>query len=348
MTHTDVLIVNLEAYGKGGLGTLAYHIHETLLKGAISSALIASGNPRNLPNVFVLGENDYTDVPQLVLGLEAKHRLVIGRNELAELSRHLNDLILMTGGTAYFQSWLEAHPEKTTLDFLRLSKRPRVRASSRLRRERLAVEKAIKILSAPGLNAQILRKVYPGWAHKVFEVPQVFRRLRPGRTWHSREIDLIAVAQWKDRGVDRDVKGYRLLADIVSRLKSRRLRTVVVGDAPFPLEGVLHTGWVDHEKAVSLMGNAKVFVSPSRNECYGQALVEAFQVGCNVVLSPNVEPHGFCHPDLVAQYQVKSFAEKIDKALTREFPGKPLPSPKDSLHLLMSALHGEGHHLGSH
>ena len=86
MTHIDVLIVNLEGYGKGGLGTLAYHIHETLLKASVSSVLIASGNPRNLPDVFVLEENDYAPVPQLVLKLPAKHRLVLGRNELADLS----------------------------------------------------------------------------------------------------------------------------------------------------------------------------------------------------------------------------------------------------------------------
>jgi glycosyltransferase involved in cell wall biosynthesis len=347
MAHTDVLIVNLEGYGKGGLGTLAYHIHETLLKARVSSVLIASGNPRNLPDVFVLRENDYGPVPQLVLRLQAKHRLVIGRNELADLSRHLSDLILITGGTAYLQEWLEAHPEGTTLDFLKTKKHPRVSASSRVRRERLALEKALKIFSAPGMNAQILRKAYPTFANKIFEVPQVFHRLRPGRPWHSRDIDLIAVAQWRDRGVDRDVKGYRLLADIVRRLKGRHLRTVVVGEPPFPLEGVLHTGWVNHERAVRLMGNARVFVSPSRNECYSQAIVEALQLGCNVVLSRNVEPNSFCHPELVAQYDEKSFTEKIDTALGREFPSKPLPSPEDSLHLLMSALHAERHHLGS-
>ena len=347
MTHIDVLIVNLEGYGKGGLGTLAYHIHETLLKARVSSVLIASGNPRNLPDVFVLEENDYAPVPQLVLKLPAKHRLVLGRNELADLSRDLSDLILITGGTAYLQEWLDAHPEKTTLHFLDERKHPRVKASSRVRKERLALEKAVKILSAPGLNAQILRKAYPMFTKKIFEVPQVFHHLRPERPWHSREIDLIAVAQWRDRGVDRDVKGYRLLTDIMRRLRGRRLRTVVVGDTPFPLEGVLHTGWVTHERAVRLMGNAKVFVSPSRNECYSQAIVEALQLGCNVVLSRNVEPNSFCHPDLVAEYDGKSFTEKIDKALERESPSKPLPSPQDSLHLLMSALRAEGHHLGS-
>jgi len=347
MTHTDVLIVNLEGYGKGGLGTLAYHIHETLLKSSISSVLIASGNPKNLPGVFALRENDYEPVPELVLRLQAKHRLVIGRNELAELSRHLSDLILITGGTAYLQEWLEAHPEGTTLDFLHAKRHPRVRASGRIRRERLALEKALKILSAPGLNARILRKAYPTLTEKIYEVPQVFHRLRPGRPWRLREIDLIAVAQWRDRGVDRDVKGYALLADIVRRLRGRGLRTVVVGESPFRLEGVVHTGWVNHQRAVSLMGNAKIFVSPSRNECYSQAIVEALQLGCNVILSQNVEPNSFCHPDLIAEYDGKSFAEKIDRALGRVFPHNSLPSPEDSLHLLMSALHAEGHHLGS-
>ncbi len=86
------------------------------------------------------------------------------------------------------------------------------------------------------------------------------------------------------------------------------------------------------------MDNAKVFVSPSRNECYSQAIVEALQLGCNVVLSRNVEPNGFCHPGLVARYDEKSFSQKIEKALRKRFLIRPMPSSKDSLDLLMSAL----------
>jgi glycosyltransferase involved in cell wall biosynthesis len=88
-----------------------------------------------------------------------------------------------------------------------------------------------------------------------------------------------------------------------------------------------------------LLGNSKVFVSPSRNECYSQAIVEALHLGCNVVLSRNVEPHGFCHPDLIARYDARSFAQKIEKAFARPYPHRALPSPKDSLNLLMTALH---------
>ncbi len=267
MADYEILIVNLEGYGKGGLGTLAYDLHELLVKGKIPSVLIASGNPRQLPNVFVLNENVYDPVPQLVRRFSTRHRIIVGRNELAALSPHLDDLILMTGGTAYIQDWLEAHPRKTTLDFLRL-KNPSTRTESvRIKRERLALERATKILSAPGLNRRILEKAYPDLAHKILEVPQIFRSVRSEKSWKSREIDLIAVAQWRDRGVNRDVKGYRLLVEILDGLEGKNLQTVVIGEVPFPIKGVTHTGWLDHEKALGLMGNARVFVSPSRNEC---------------------------------------------------------------------------------
>lgn len=147
------------------------------------------------------------------------------------------------------------------------------------------------------------------------------------------------MAQWKDRGIDRDVKGYRLLAEILISLRRKNLRTVVVGEVPFHMEGILHTGWLDREETLKLMENARVFVSPSRNECYSQAIVEALHLGCNVVLSRNVEPCGLCHPDLIARYDGRSFCQKIEKALSRKFPIKPMPSPKDALHLLVSAIH---------
>jgi len=338
MQDYEILIINLEGYGKGGLGTLAYHLHESLLGERIPSALIASSNPRQLPRVFLLSENDYGPVPELVRKHPARHHIVLGRNELATLSAHLNDLILIPGGTAYLQDWQEADPHRTALDFLRLKNPPRVRESTRVKRERLALQRASKILSPPGLNSRILRKAYPEFVHKIFEVPQIFRRVRSERAWKSREIDLIAVAQWKDRGIDRLVKGYRFLAGIVELLRRKRLRIVVVGEVPFAIDGVFHAGWVDHEEALRLMENARVFVSPSRNECYSQAIVEALQLGCNVVLSRNVEPHGFCHPALVARYNERSFSLKIEKALIRKFPIRRLPSPKDSLDLLMSAL----------
>jgi glycosyltransferase involved in cell wall biosynthesis len=338
MADYELLIVNLEGYGKGGLGTLAYHLHGLLLGEDIPSALIASGNPANLPHVFVLEENDYDPVPQLVRSLSARHSLVLGRNELATLSDHLSDLILMTGGTAYLQDWLEAHPQKTTQDFLRSKHRSEPVSSSRIARERRALKKAVKILSAPGLNSWILKKAYPEFVHKIFEVPQIFRAFQSQRSWDSREIDLIAVAQWKDRGIDRGVKGYRLLAETLTLLEGKDLRTVVVGEVPFEIKGVTHTGWQDHEEVIRLVGNAKVSVSPSRNECYSQAIVEALQLGCNVVLSRNVEPHGFCHESLIARYDAGSFCQKIGKALQKRFPIKPMPSPKDALHLLMAAL----------
>ncbi len=338
MANYEILIVNLEGYGKGGLGTLAYHLHESLLGEKIPSVLIGSGNPRNLPDVFILNENDYRPVPELVRKLLARYRIIVGRNELAFLSRHLSNLVLITGGTAYLQDWQEARPQKTALDFLRLKHLPKDLDSSRIRRERLALEKATKILSAPGLNSRILKKVYPHVTHKIYEVPQIFRQVQSERPWESREIDLIAVAQWKDRGIDRSIKGYRFLAEFVTLLGERNLRIVVVGEVPFSMEGVFHTGWVDHEETLRLMDNAKVFVCPSRNECYSQAIVEAFQLGCNVVLSRNVEPHGFCHRGLIARYNQRSFSQKIEKALTKKFPIKPIPSPQDSLHLLMSAL----------
>jgi len=338
MADYEILIINLEGYGKGGLGTLAYDLHALLVREEIPSALVASGNPRNLPNVYPLDEGDYGPVPQLAQSLSARYRLILGRNELATLSAHLSNLILITGGTAYLQEWLEANPQKTALDFLKLKHLPKGTESTRIRRERLALEKAVKVLSAPGLNRRILEKVYPEFAPKIFEVPQIFRTIRSERSWESREIDLIAVAQWKDRGIDRSVKGYRLLVEILTLLKHKCLQTVVVGDVPFRVEGVTHTGWLDHERAIRLTNNARVFVSPSRNECYSQAIVEALQVGCNVVLSRNVEPHGFCHPRLIARYDAKSFSQKIDMALSKRFSVKPVPSPKDSLHLLMAAL----------
>ena len=338
MADYEILIVNLEGYGKGGLGTLAYDLHGLLIEQEIPSVLIASGNPRDLPNVFLLEENDYDPVPPLVRKLSVRYRLILGRNEIAELSRHLSDLILMTGGTAYLQDWLEVHPQKTAIDFLRLKHLPKRTESDRIKRERLALEKATKVLSAPGLNRRILEKAYPEFTHKVFEVPQIFRSVRSERSWESREIDLIAVAQWRDRGIDRDVKGYRLLVEILDLLGGENLRTVVVGEVSFPVKGALHTGWLDHEETLGLMGNARVFVSPSRNECYSQAIVEALQLGCNVVLSRNVEPHGFCPPGLIARYDGRSFCQKIEKALTKRFSPRPMPSPKDALDLLVSAL----------
>jgi glycosyltransferase involved in cell wall biosynthesis len=334
----EILIVNLEGYGKGGLGTLAYDLHDLLVAEEVRSVLIASGNPRKLPNVSVLNENDYDPVPQLVRKLSARYRLIMGRNELAALSRHLSDLVLVTGGTAYLQDWLEAHPQRNTLDFLRLKHLPPSMESTRINRERLALERATKILSAPGLNRLVLEKAYPEFSHKIFEVPQIFRRIRPETPWEAREIDLIAVAQWKDRGIDRDVKGYRLMAKICNLLRPKNYRTVIVGDVPFPVDGVTHTGWLDHEETLGLMDNARVFVCPSRNECYSQAVVEALQLGCNVVLSRNVEPHGFCHPGLIARHDGRSFYQKVEQALSKRFQIKPLPSPKDSLRLLLSAL----------
>jgi hypothetical protein len=339
MANYEILVVNLEGYGKGGLGTLAYHLHESLLEANISSALIASGNPRKLPNVFTFNENDYEPVPQIVEKLSTRYRVILGRDELATLSPYLSDLTLITGGTAYLQEWQDRHPHKTTLDFLRLKNLPRELESPRIRRERLALEKTTKILSAPGLNSRVLRKIYPEFAHKVFEVPQVFRRFESHRPWESREIDLIAVAQWKDRGIDRSVKGYRLLVRIVDLLREKGLRIVVVGEVPFHTEGVIHTGWVDHEETLRLIENTRVFICPSRSECYSQAVVEALQLGCNVVISRNAEPNGFCHPGLIASYAEGSFSQKIEKALAKKFPITPLPLPKDSLDLLMSALH---------
>ncbi|MBW2121544.1 MAG: hypothetical protein JRH07_06825, partial [Deltaproteobacteria bacterium] len=255
-----------------GLGTLAYDLHDLLVSEGIPSLLVASGNPRGLPNVSLLEENRYDLVPPVVRKLSARHRLVVGRNELAALSPYLDDLVLITGGTAYLQEWLKAHPRKTALDFLRSRDRPGSLVSPRIAREKLALDRATRILSAPGLNSRILSKAYPAFAHKIFEVPQIFRRLRPKNPWGARTIDLIAVAQWKDRGVDRDVKGYDLLVGILELLRGRNLRVVVVGEVPFHVQGAVHTGWIDHSATLELMGKAKVFVSPSRNECYSQAV----------------------------------------------------------------------------
>jgi glycosyltransferase involved in cell wall biosynthesis len=334
----EILIVNLEGYGKGGLGTLAYELHDLLVNEGIPSVLIASSNPRKLPNVWVLEENDYSPVPRLIGTFSARYRVVMGRNELAVLSDHIDDLVLITGGTAYIQEWLEAHPKKKALDFLRLKHLPKVGTSPRIDRERLALQRATKILSAPGLNRRILEKAYPEFSCKIFEVPQIFRRIQPRKPWEAREIHLIAVAQWKDRGIDRNIKGYRLLAEICDHLEEKNVRTVVVGEVPFPIKGVTHTGWLNHEETLKLMNNARVFVSPSRNECYSQAIVEALHLDCNVVLSRNAEPHGFCHPELIARYDWRSFTHRIDIALSKKFPIKPMPSPQDSLRLLLSAL----------
>jgi glycosyltransferase involved in cell wall biosynthesis len=333
-----IIIVNLEGYGKGGLGTLAYHLHELLVTEHIPSVLIASDNPRELPNVHVVKENDYSPVPRLVRQFPGSHRLILGRNELAALSYHLSDLVLIPGGTAYLQAWLETWPGKTTLDFLRLKRLPEKIDSPRVDRERVALDRATRILSPPGLNRKILEKAYPECSHKISSVHQIFRTIRPNRPWEQRGIDLIAVAQWKDRGVDRDVKGYRFLMEVLRPLREKRLRVVIVGDVPFPIDGVEHTGWLDHESVLGLMENARIFVSPSRNECYSQAIVEALQLGCNVVLSRNAAPYEFCHPGLIAHYHPESFSRKIEKALTKRFSIKPLPSPKDSLRLLLSAL----------
>ena len=334
----EILIMSLEGYGKGGLGTLAHNLHHLLVANGIPSVLVASGNPKGLPNVLVLDENDYGPVPQLAQRYSARYRLVFGRNELTFLSQHLNDLVLITGGTAYLQDWLLIHPQKTALDFLRLKKLPKDLRSDRINRERSALKQAVKILSAPGLNRRILEKAYPEFSDKIFEVPQIFERVDSETPWEKREIDLIAVAQWKDRGVDRDVKGYRLLAEICTLLERESLRTVVVGEVPFSINGVTHTGSLDHGETLKLMENARVFVSPSRNECYSQAIVEAIQLDCNVVLSRNVEPHSFCHPSLIARYDRSSFCLKIEKALSRRYPVRSLPSPDDSLRLLLSAL----------
>jgi len=75
----------------------------------------------------------------------------------------------------------------------------------------------------------------------------------------------------------------------------------------------------DREAMLSLMGNARTVVCPSRIDAAPGILFEASALGCNVVASRNCGNWELCHPELLVEsYGRAEFVAKCGYAITRK------------------------------
>lgn len=111
----------------------------------------------------------------------------------------------------------------------------------------------------------------------------------------ERKIDVLGVG---NLGA---LKNYSLFIELLSRLKQKNLKTVLIGNgeememlmkkaAKLGLtESVHFTGALSHKEVLEYMKNAKVFMHTSKSEGGGVVLQEALYSGCKVVSTIDIE-----------------------------------------------------------
>lgn len=149
------------------------------------------------------------------------------------------------------------------------------------------------------------------------------------------EVRLITVGRLVRR------KGLEDLVEIAARLRDRRLRLVIVGEGPLRraleedvaargLANVVEfTGRVDEAEKWRLLRGADVYVSPTRHEAFGIALLEGLAAGLPVVAYDCGGHRDFCAPTcshLVPlgdrDALVRRIAELIDEPESRRRMGE--------------------------
>lgn len=88
---------------------------------------------------------------------------------------------------------------------------------------------------------------------------------------------------------------------------------------------IINHGWVPYDEVLKIYSMCKAIVYPSRNESLGLGLIEAMEVGCDVIASDLPFTHSVCVPSEV--FDCKS-SKSISDAVTRYERGN---SPRSSL-----------------
>ena len=157
--------------------------------------------------------------------------------------------------------------------------------------EREAVELADLIVTHADIILDLLRFFFPDQRQKIH--PDVLwkhewiageaeRYQHLARPFHEREIDVLFMASsW-----GRVEKNYPMVKEIIAEL--RELNIHVAGDVESQEGSAEYYGLVpEREQVFELLGNARVFVSPSHFDPAPGVLFQAAGMGANVVATPN-------------------------------------------------------------
>jgi len=164
----------------------------------------------------------------------------------------------------------------------------------------------------PSMNGKIYPEVfwYADWIFK--EASGYFRQKLP---FAKRDIDLLFVANdWS-----RPEKNYPLLKKIALRCKDLNIH--LVGEVNERSAGQTYYGLVtERKKLFSLMGRARIVVSPSLFDAAPNILFEASAIGCNVICSKNCGNWQLCNENLLVDpVSSDNFIKKIHLALRQKY-----------------------------
>jgi len=346
-----ILIGCQEVPGYGGASTASYKLFEMMQNDGLDVYylnLITQeeadylrymfgedvGNPRCLANVYtcVLRAPLVTAQPELtdLIRLLSPDRLVgIGWIAAAVMKRAAPErrLIFITTGFSQMRQYIR---EKKVQDFISLSHSLQCSTrESRLRPDGTHLEQEAAMISDLIItNSEIVRflyqhlfysqigKVCPDviwFAEWIFQDALGHSGLRI--SFDERDIDLLFIAStWK-----RPEKHYKLLEEIVSRCKG--LHIDIIGEVEKRSAHANHHGLITTRGDLfSLMGRARVVVSPSLFDAAPGILFEASVMGCNIIASKNCGNWRICNPSLLVDpFHVDNFVEKISMALPKKY-----------------------------
>jgi len=133
--------------------------------------------------------------------------------------------------------------------------------------------------------------------------------------WAKRRHELVAVAHnW-----GRWFKGPDLL-----RALTKKFNIEIYGNRFYNKNYHLNRAEV-----LKLLGDTKVLISPSWLDSFPQVIIEAWQLGANVVQYKNIGTAYLNKPELNADHTVASYSQAIAKARARYIGHKTLPTAED-------------------
>ncbi len=323
-----VLVTSYEVPDHGGAATSAYTLFAKLQREGVDAHYLSVveridlpffqwfhgadvGNPDRLPNVgtCVVETPLYRRHPALV---DAVARIapdvVLARGYIAALvvktAAPEVPVILSVAGSSQAEFMIVHGRAAQAVDLSRLKSRYGRQPTRAPGRETAALDAVDLVLANSDLTQALLAQFSgPAQTCKVYPEPiwgaewiaeSVARLALPRTPFAERRIDVLFVAgSWT-----RSVKNLPMVERIVRRLPN--LRIALVGDSERRLPGVEHHARIaDRRALLTLIGEARAVVAPSRIDACPNVLFEASLMGCNVVTSKNCGNWMLCNPALL-------------------------------------------------